>query len=376
MKKGIASPKNRKPIPRIQATTQAGSAAPRSISSRVLKLCTAVVVLSVVWQIFVLGLYLDDWGFIATTAQSGHAFSMERWAAVRAMSLPRPGLTPVWFVLTSVLSDHVMLWHSALFALNCVVYFLLWRFAALLLNATALDSTAVVAYCCALFWFVLPWNAPFHFWPTDVPVLIVLILYLLSSWLLVRGWLDRRSRLLAPSLLYLWACLSYEALYFQWAPIGLIGLGLAFTGRADLKQVIKGVAALVLAQACAVLWFFVSLRLNVGTQNAIVPNWPQVLWTNLTILPHEILDSTKETARPFAAAAVLWLITAAYAHYRHRGAHKPAALWPTSYSSYPAWLALSCPSSHSVLEDALLPELELKLGRSYSLTCGASPRLF
>ena len=35
--------------------------------------CTAVLLMSIFWQMFVLGFYLDDWGFIVATVRAGGA---------------------------------------------------------------------------------------------------------------------------------------------------------------------------------------------------------------------------------------------------------------------------------------------------------------
>lgn len=270
--------------------------------------CALLLLAGVLWQVFALGFYLDDWTFIVKTAREGAGLSLERWQAVRMLSLPRPGLTPFWYVLTSLLGDQAILWQTALLGVNILLACLLFKIC-LQLSFDTVDRITRVVFLSVLFWFILPWNACFHFWPTDVPVMLILNLFALSALFVVRGWTNGSPALWLPFAGYLWACVGYEATYFQWIPIALLGSTLVFAKRISWTRMVRGLVPLVAAQACALVWYFVSLRIHgKGTQNGIVPDWPRVFLSNLLGLPQEALRSTQESAWIFVPALAVWFV--------------------------------------------------------------------
>jgi len=292
----------------------AGPAAPLSgavFSDPLIRLCTALLLCVVAWQVFSLGFYLDDWPFIVKTSHAGAALSWERWHASRMMSLPRPGLTPLWYVLLSFLGHETILWHLALFLANALLAGLVYRIARQLSGEWWNLSTARCCFFSVLLWFVLPWNATFHFWPTDVPVLLIWDLFAGCLLLTLRRWQRGRLPFVACTIGYLWACVGYEAVYFQWIPLVLLALVWVASRRLTLKRLIIGACPFLIAQFCALIWLTISLRINQGTQNNIVPEWPKVFLANLGAVPSEVLRSTQETKWEFAAAATLWIAVAA-----------------------------------------------------------------
>ncbi len=270
--------------------------------------CALLLLVGIVWQVFALGFYLDDWIFIVKTARANAGFSLERWNAVRLNSLPRPGLTPLWYGLTSVLGDQPILWHAALLGVNILLVCVLFRIC-LQLAIDKTDRTRRVVFLSVLYWFLLPWNACFHFWPTDVPVILILCLFAWCVFLVVRSWIIDKPTFWVPFVGYLWACVGYEATYFQWIPVALLGATFVFAGRTRWTRIVRGLLPLVAAQACALAWYFLSVRIyGNGNQNGIVPDWPKVFLSNLVRMPQEALKSTHESVWIFVAALAGWLV--------------------------------------------------------------------
>ena len=291
-------------------------AARRLFAQPLVRICSALVLVAVVWQIFVLGFYLDDWPFIINTAQTGKAFSLARWHAARTESLPRPGLTPLWYFLTSVLGNQTILWHTALLAVNIALVYLLFEIGRALTGDFETRRSDRIIYFSVLFWMILPWNATFHFWPTDVPVLLIQNLFLLCMLVTLRGWVTGRFALVLTLVGYLWACIGYEAVYFQWVPLGAIGLLLVWARRLTLKNFIRGLSPFVIGQAMALAWMSISLRINHDTQNKIVSNWPAVFLWNFRRLPGQLIRSSAETGWIVGAAVLVWGAAATYVYVR------------------------------------------------------------
>ncbi len=269
--------------------------------------CALLLLAGIAWQVFALGFYLDDWVFIVQTARADAGFGLERWHAVRLSSLPRPGLTPLWYVLTSILGDQPILWHAALLGVNILLACLLFKIC-LRLSPDDTDRSARVVFLSVLYWFILPWNACFHFWPTDVPVMLMLDLFAMCAFVVIRGWTSGKPLFWVPFAGYLWACVGYEATYFQWIPIAVLGSTLVLAGRISWTRMAKGVFPLVAAQACALGWYFVSAKAYHGVQNGIVADWPKMFLSNLVGLPHEVLRSTQESGWIFVSALVGWFV--------------------------------------------------------------------
>ncbi len=142
------------------------------------RICVLLLLAGILWQVFALGFYLDDWIFIVKTARADAGFSLARWHAVRLNSLPRPGLTPLWYGLTSVLGDQPILWHAALLGVNILLVCVLFKICSAAYSRKT-DRITRVLFLSVLFWFLLPWNACFHFWPTDVPVMLITLSFCL-----------------------------------------------------------------------------------------------------------------------------------------------------------------------------------------------------
>jgi hypothetical protein len=295
------------PDPRPEVIPERTGTLPEWFANTPLQAWTVAVFVSIAWQVFKLGFYLDDWGFIVATARQGAAFSLERWQAAAISAPPRPGIWPFWYLLTSVLRSEPILWHLALLGANILLGVLLFRIARQLSDKPKDTLVSRGIYYSVLFWFILPWNATFHFWPTDVPIVLFLDLFAFCLLLTLQGFVGFAPALVIPFLGYLWGCVGYEAVYFQWFPIGLLGLTLVLAKRTSLKAVLIGVAPFLAAQACAVVWFTISLRLNPGKQNPIVPHWFSVFMGNLLGLPGQVLRSTQETQWPFIVAFAGWI---------------------------------------------------------------------
>ena len=270
--------------------------------------CALLLLAGIIWQVFALGFYLDDWIFVVKTARADAGFSLDRWHAVRLNSLPRPGLTPLWYGLTSILGDQPILWHAALLGVNILFVCVLFKIS-LQLTPDKTERITRVLFLSVLYWFLLPWNACFHFWLTDVPVMLIMTLFAWCVFLVVRGWNNGRPTFWAPFAGYLWACVGYEATYFQWIPVALIGVTFVLARRTHWTRIARGLLPLIAAQACAVAWYFVSVRMyGNGNQNRIVPDWPRFFLSNLIRMPQEALKSTEETNWIFIPALVGWFV--------------------------------------------------------------------
>jgi hypothetical protein len=140
--------------------------------------CALLLLAGVLWQVFALGFYLDDWSLIVKTAREGAGLSLERWQAVRLFTLPRPSEAPLWYILTSLLGDQTILWHIALLGVNILLASLLFNIC-LRLRLDDADRITRVVFLSVLFWFILPWNACLHFWPTEILAVLMLDLFCL-----------------------------------------------------------------------------------------------------------------------------------------------------------------------------------------------------
>ena len=123
--------------------------------------CALVLLAGILWQVFALGFYLDDWVFIVKTARADAGFSLERWHSVRLNSLPRPGLTPLWYGLTSILGDQPILWHTALLAVNILLVCLLFKISSADSRQNRTDYAGRVSVCSVLVSFAVERLLPF-----------------------------------------------------------------------------------------------------------------------------------------------------------------------------------------------------------------------
>jgi hypothetical protein len=187
---------------------------------KALYICRAVVLTCVVWQPFLLGFYLDDWSVNVDVPQYGAAFSKVRFNAFYDVDPTRPGLTPLHYLFSSILGDHALLWQGALLLTNCLVAYSI-VVVVRVLNKTPTALATAVAECAGWCWLLVPWNAAARFWPTMVPLLLVLAVEGFLWIHLLKGWINNQSRAISAGFIYLWMCLSYEVFYLQWAPLVL-----------------------------------------------------------------------------------------------------------------------------------------------------------
>src|SRR5579884_3587658 len=263
----------------------------------VTRICTMVVFACTFWQVFALGFYLDDWTFIRMMDISGPPFSAARWHEARAQTLSRPGETPLWFVLTSIFGSETILWHLALLAANILLGIVLFHIVRRLADGT---GNLRILYLGVLLWFVLPWNATFHFWPTDVPILLLLTVFLACFLVMLSRWQHNAWLFWLPAAAYLWCCVGYEAVYFQWLTVSLFGLTLVMEKRLSMRSFALGIAPFVIAQILAVAWVSLAFR-NKLTENQIVPHWRELFLRNAWRVPFEIDLSASDTKWVFVA---------------------------------------------------------------------------
>ena len=272
------------------------------------------VILCSFGQPFALGFYLDDWPECAAVAHAGAPFSRALLEYVYLIDPSRPGLLPLRFLFSSLFGDRPFLWHSALLFANCLVALILVGLIGLL-GADKVETKATATWI-GLCWLLLPWNSASQFWPTFLPNVIALVAFGLLCALLVRSWARHRHNAVLACMIYLWICLSYEAFYFQWVTLALLGLALIRVGRARLRQVVYSTTALIIAQMVAVLWHLYSKRLVsggvVGVERPIVSDWPGILFGDLLTTIPSIFRSFGEARVPFAVIALLagaaWLV--------------------------------------------------------------------
>ncbi len=287
---------------------------PLGATSLITALWTIAVILCCVGQPLTLGFYTDDWPIIAAAARAGAPFSKARLQYAYSIDPTRLGMAPQRFLFSSLFANRVFLWHCGLVLANFLVALVLIRLIRVLSsgNATAKASAIWIGLC----WMLLPWNAAALFWPTYLPNVIMLAAFGLLAALLVQGWSNQRHNAVLAGLLYLWICLTYEAFYFQWIALGLLGLALTRTGRARLREVAFSTTALLIAQLGAAFWHLYSKNLAApgfaGVEKPIVSDWPRILFGDLLTTIPSMFRSFGEVRIPFAVLALLlgaiWLV--------------------------------------------------------------------
>lgn len=288
-----------------------------------MKLLTAiwavVVAACIAAQPFVMGFYSDDWPDCATAARIGLPFSKALFRFVSTINPSRIGYMPLRYLFSSLFRDRPFLWQSAVLVGNCVVALILVSLIGLLIGKESVGKNPAAIWI-GLCWLLLPWNDAMLVWPTLLPNIVSMaLLGWLCAWL-VRGWSQHRSHALAAGLIYLWMCLGYEAFYFQWITIALIGLALWRAGRARLQEVGYSAGALVVAQMFAAMWYFVAPRAAIAglttLEHPIQSAWPRILMGDLLTTIPSIYRSLGAVKIPFAVAAVL--IMAIWCAYCYR----------------------------------------------------------
>jgi hypothetical protein len=159
-----------------------------------------------------------------------------------------------------------------------------------------------------LCWLVLPWNAAASFWLTAEVRVLTIGMEALLCVLLIRGWEKDRSNALLAGVLYLWMCLSYEAFYFQWVPIILLGIVLWKARRATLRAVAGSAMALLAAQGAAGLWHIYNQWAGYWTAKSVLPDWRQRVYHNFLNLPVAAFQSVSEIYRPVSICALIVIV--------------------------------------------------------------------
>jgi hypothetical protein len=243
-------------------------------------------------------------------------------------------------LFSSLFRDHTLLWQGAMLLGDCLVAIVLARLIALLGAARGTGGPSASLWI-GLCWLLLPFNDALLFWPTMLPnVFTLAALGLLCIWL-IDGWRRGKHHALPAGLLYLGMCLGYEAFYFQWIAVGLIGLALSRRGQARLKDVASSVSGLLAGQACAALWLLVSPRVMTmrlhGQEHPIPSAWPRILFGDLLTTIPSIYRSFGPLKLPFAAV-VLSLVAIWCAHlWRSRKSKELRA----SARSSATWILIS-----------------------------------
>lgn len=275
----------------------------------------SVVILSVIWQPFVLGFYMDDWSVNVECAHHGLAFSTERYGCMFAVDPLRPGLIPLRYLLSSLFSDLPILWQGAILLAKCSIGYLAGLLIYTLCDWKSLTSR-LVACSAGLCWGLFPWNAAATFWPTMLPITLLMAVYAGVCILTIEYWRRLKSGALLAGLVSLWLCVSYEAFYFQWVSIVLFGLVLIRSGRARLREVGITAGALVGAQGLAVIWFAVSRRFGYNTVKEVQPGWFARVVDGLSRLPSALLGSMGGLKYIFGTAVAIAFVIAAFVYWR------------------------------------------------------------
>lgn len=270
---------------------------------------TVIVLICVARQPWSLGFYVDDWPVCAAAAKSGPPFSAALLGFVDGLDRTRPGMVPLRFVLSSLFRDHTFLWQAGLVIANIAMALVLMRFIRLL------SGSAKAAVWIGLGWVLLPWNAAGAFWPTYLPAVVVLVAFGLLCILVIQGWECEKHRAVWAAAIYLWICLSYEAFYFQWIAVAMIGLAMARIGRARRRDVVLTAAGLLGAQVCAAI-VHVLIKPAPGMERPIVANWPRVAAGDLLSILPTMFRSAAQARIPFAIAGVALLAMWAWAAFR------------------------------------------------------------
>lgn len=236
-----------------------------------------------------LGFYADDWRIIPGPLSQFKPFSLQLLEFLAEADRSRPALVPVRFLITSLLLDSPFLWHLMLACANALIAL---GIAGLLrtLSGESPGKNRLAWAGLGFLWVLLPWTCGARFWPVLLPVLFELASFVwMCAWLLSR-WMAGKSPALVPFSCYLILTLSYEAFYFQFAPLALIGIALAVDGRVRLVHVLRSSAALLLAQAAAAGFRLLLMRLGTD-QRSVMPDWPQRLAENSKALLPELARS-------------------------------------------------------------------------------------
>ena len=282
----------------------------KSPISRVLFVWLLFLAGSVVWYPLKLGFYYDDWpGVVEPAVKHGSAFSLTRLFWAFDLDPTRPTAVPIRYFLSSLLGGGPVAWQAAMLVAGAgtAVLLSLVMFA-IIGDPSRPQKTAI--WFAASCWLVFPWCVGSRFWPAVLPVYCLLLAFCYVAYVLIRNWDANKSSVVLPALLYLFVCVGYELFYLQFVPIIMIGLVLVAFDRASLRNVLMGGAGLVLAQAGAVLWYFVRARFILGDnifhyQTRSLPKaWIKLTLANERNVIPQMLFSMSEVQWPFVACVV------------------------------------------------------------------------
>jgi len=201
--------------------------------------------------------------------------------------------------------NHPVLWQGALLLVNCGIAVSIVAAVRALTQWHTTQYSRVIAAAAGLCWLLLPWNEAARFWPTLLPNILTIAVEGFLCVYLIQGWMKNRSRAITAGALYLWTCLCYEAFYFQWIPLVLIGVALWKAKRIALRPVIASSIALLAAQGVAGLWSVYTKIEGYRKVKGVLPNWSQVTRDNLLNLAPTVLRSVSEISVGFAFCAAV-----------------------------------------------------------------------
>lgn len=240
-------------------------------------------------QPLLLGFYLDDWSLMGRDSAVYGPFSRQLWSSVVSLDPTRPVSVLFRWLSSSLLRDVPGLWQAALAVCNGVIVFQLASLLRLLAPAgSAIPPFAALPIAAA--WMTLPWASGIRFWPTllNLHVFFIVFLWLMTN--VLRKWRDGHGPVLKPFVAYLAVCLGYEALYLQFAVLAILGAAEIRYRGVSRPVVVRTLAALTAAQACAVAWNHYA-RASLASPRTIAPDWFALMARNLKVAVPEMVGS-------------------------------------------------------------------------------------
>ena len=280
---------------------------------RILILCLLFVVLAGLYgpRPFLLGFYCDDWYELLLVQETHGRFSWALFQEAFEWSGSRPGLIVTKWLCISLLGKSPFLWHVALTS-GCVL--ISWLAAKLASALNSLEEKDLFACAPVMLTFlVAPWTFGFTAWPDCLASHPALILFLLSSILVVRGLANERVCWWAFPLFTL-SCLIYECCYLQFLP--LVALCMVCSTNRPRKstwfRLGLVLAGFTLAQGAAVLLKAWCSNSWMGKRN-FYPDFLQLATDGILGLPQILLQSASGaqtlTRYAFLALALLFVFS-------------------------------------------------------------------
>ncbi len=285
-------------------------------------------------QPFFLGFYLDDWPLMGHDAAIYSPFSWDLLRAIYFVDPSRPVSTVFRWITGSLFRDLPAFWHIALVAANACIVFLTAALIRSLLSGYAVPRLAAVSLSAA--WTALPWTSGVRYWPTILNLHVFLAVFLWLLLHLLRGWRSGKGPWLTPFLSYLLVCLGYEALYGQFIVAAFLGMAEVRLRAVPRRAVLRSVAALAAAQACALAWNYYARR-GLGAFRSVYQEWPRLLVQNLKQMVPQMFASFGEIRWLAMAGFVVLMAGAAAVLYRRFRSTPVPAFYLEGY----AFVALS-----------------------------------